>query len=92
MQASVLQAEFERQGDEHIDKIEKISGKFSHKVVKNLHSHIITYLNKLIHGLLKAAKELFEQYNDPENKWTSPLNLLSFKIGDLMRCKCSSKE
>jgi hypothetical protein len=92
MQASVLQNELERQGDEHIDKIEKISGKFSHKVVKNLHSHIIIYLNKLIHGLLNAAIKLFDQYDDPENIWTSPPNLLSFKIGDLMRCKCSSKE
>jgi hypothetical protein len=49
----------ERKGDEHVDIIEKISGKFSYKIVKNLHEHIVIYLNKLIHGLLKTAKELY---------------------------------
>lgn len=59
MQSKILQNEIQTKGDEFIDPIEKISGKFSYKVVKNLHTYIITYLNRLIHGLLKASKEFF---------------------------------
>jgi hypothetical protein len=42
--------------------------------------------------LLKAAKILFIEHIGQDSTWPSPPNLLSFKIGDLMRCKCSSKE
>jgi uncharacterized protein YjgD (DUF1641 family) len=56
MQTNILQHELGLNGDEFIDHIEKISGKLSFKVVKNLHTYIIAYLNRLIHGLLKASK------------------------------------
>jgi hypothetical protein len=56
MQTRILQHELNLKGDEFIDNVEKISGKLSYKVVKNLHSYIIAYLNKLIHGLMKASK------------------------------------
>ena len=60
MQSSILQHELNFKGDEFIDQVEKASGKLSYKVVKNLHTYIITYLNKLIHGLFKASKEFFD--------------------------------
>jgi hypothetical protein len=56
MQTSILNHEMSLNGDEFIDHFEKISGKLSVKVVKNLHTYIITYLNRLIHGILKASK------------------------------------
>ena len=56
-------------------------------------TQIILYLNKLIHGLLKAAYLFYwNQSKFLEMKWTSPPNLLTFKIGDLLRCKFSSKQ
>lgn len=92
MQSKILQNEILTKGDEFIDPVEKISGKFSYKVVKNLHTYIIAYLNRLIHGLLKASKEFFAESNIFDySLWPCPPNLLTFKIGDLMRCKCSSK-
>jgi hypothetical protein len=63
------------------------------KVVNNLHSYIIAFLNRLIHGLLSAAKRLRDDNGLAKvSYWESPANLLTFKVGDLMRCKCSSKE
>jgi hypothetical protein len=41
MQTNILQHELNLNGDEFIDQIEKISGKLSFKVVKNLHTYII---------------------------------------------------
>jgi hypothetical protein len=62
-------------------------------MVKNLHSYIILYLNRLIHGLLTVSKEFYEKEVDKSwDGWQSPPNLVTFKIGDLIRCKCSSKE
>jgi hypothetical protein len=89
MQAGILENEVERKGDEHVDILEKISGKFSYKIVKNLHEYIVIYLNKLIHGLLKVANKRYALLDN--GNWPSPPCLLSFKIGDLLRCKCSSK-
>jgi hypothetical protein len=63
------------------------------KVVNNLESFIIDYLNSLIHGLLRVAKnvdnqlEFFQKLIIPV-----PLNLLSFKVSDILRCKYASKE
>lgn len=92
MQTNILQHELNLSGDEFIDHIEKISGKLSYRVVKNLHTYIIAYLNRLIHGLLKASKEFFDDAGIFDYAlWPSPPNLLTFRIGDLMRCKCSSK-
>ena len=55
-------------------------------------TEIILYLNKLIHGLLKNAKMFYRLFDKSDDiKWTSPPNLLTFKIGDLIRCKFSSK-
>ncbi len=62
-------------------------------MVNNLESFIIDYLNSLIHGLLTVSKnvhnqlEFFQQLIIPV-----PLNLLSFKVSDILRCKYASKE
>lgn len=66
---------------------------FASHMVKNLHSYIILYLNRLIHGLLIVSKYFYEVHIDKSwDMWQSPPNLVTFKIGDLMRCKCSSRE
>ena len=93
MQSKIMKFQIDGEDSgEFIDENEKISGKFCSKVVKNLHSYIIAYLNRLVHGLLKVSKEFYED-NELYNYsfWPSPPNLLSFKLGDLMQCKCSSK-
>ena len=46
---------------------------------------IVEYLNALIHGLIAVQ----DQY--PYTKKYTPC-LISFNVGDLLRCKCSSKE
>jgi hypothetical protein len=62
-------------------------------MVKNLHSYIILYLNRLIHGLLTVSHEFHNKEVDKSwQDWPAPPNLVTFKIGDLIRCKCSSKE
>jgi len=63
-------------------------------MVDNLHHLIVLYLNRLIHGLLSVSKA-FMKTLDKESfsvEWPYPPNLISFRIGDLMRCKLSSKE
>ena len=66
---------------------------FATHMVKNLHSYILLYLNRLIHGLLSVSKLFFEKDIDKAwEMWQSPPNLVTFKIGDLMRCKCASRE
>jgi hypothetical protein len=76
-----------------IPKYEKATGKFATQMVKNLHSYITLYLNRLIHGLLKIAKDFFDKQVDKSwDDWQYPANLITFKIGDLLRCKMSSKE
>lgn len=61
-------------------------------IVNNLHSYILLYLNRLIHGLLKVSKRVYDKELIGRARWTSPPNLISFKIGDLMRCKIGSQE
>lgn len=59
-QTQLLKQElFENDGFYHVEKFEKVCGKFATKTVNNLHSYIVLYLNRLIHGLLSVSKELF---------------------------------
>ena len=53
----------------------------------------------MIHSILLVSKRFHEHILDPrraseseKSNWHCPPNLLSFKIGDLMRCKLSSRE
>lgn len=91
-QSKLLIRELEKDGFTHIEKYEKACGKFAYKTVNNLHRYITLYLNRIIHGLLKVSKELYDTKLSTKARWTSPPDLITFKIGDLMRCKCSSKE
>jgi hypothetical protein len=76
----------------HVEKYEKASGIFTVNIVNNLHSYILLYLNRLVHGLLKVSKRVYDKELIGRARWTSPPNLISFKIGDLMRCKIGSQE
>ena len=82
-----------REENIYIDREERISGLVACKLVNNLESFIIDYLNSLIHGLLRAAKnaqnnlDVFQKLIIPV-----PLNLLSFKISDILRCRYVSRE
>lgn len=75
----------------HVDRIEKAAGVFTINIVNNLHSYILLYLNRLIHGLLRVSKRVYDKELIGRPRWTSPPNLISFKIGDLMRCKIASQ-
>jgi hypothetical protein len=76
----------------HVEKYEKAAGIFTVNIVNNLHSYILLYLNRLLHGLLKVSKRVYDRELIGRARWTSPPNLISFKIGDLMRCKIGSQE
>jgi hypothetical protein len=90
----VLLRYLEEDKTQYIPKYEKAYGKFAIHMVKNLHSYIVLTLNRYIHGLLKVAKEFHEQEEKLKDldDWAYPPYLLTFKVGDLMRCKCASKE
>lgn len=82
-----------------MDDSERICGKFAAKVVKNLHNEIVEYLNKVIHSILSCSKDFHKLVLESKrtsqvekSNWPYPPNLISFKVGDLMRCKLSSKE
>jgi len=67
-------------------------GKFATQMVKNLRSYILLYLNRIIHGLLKVSKNFYDKQVDKSwDDWQAPPNLVTLRIGDLMRCRCSSK-
>lgn len=76
----------------HIEDSEKVLGKFANLTVRCLQSYLITYLNKLIHGLLKAAHTFHQKHVKMFTNWSAPPHLLTFTIGDLLRCKLSSQE
>ena len=90
-QSLLLLKQLQKDGFTHVEKIERACGKYATKTVNNLHCYIVLYLNRIIHGLLKVSKQLYETKLSTKNRWTSPPDLMSFKIGDIMRCKCSSK-
>ena len=92
MQAALLDLQLSLKGDHHINFLQKACGKYSAKIVNNLHSYIITYLNRLIHGLISVSYRFFKGHQLSKSAWPYPPNLLTFHIGDLFRCKFSSKE
>ena len=55
--------------------------------------YIFKYLNKLIHSLLTIPKVAAEQAeNDWERAVLTSVDLVTFKIGDMLRCKCACSE
>ena len=73
--------------------MEQIAGRYSIEIVNNLHSYLITYLNRLIHGLMNVAERFWVKSNLKDNSnWPTPPNLLTLSVGDLLRCRLSSQE
>lgn len=51
------------------------------------------YINRLIHSLLAIPKRAAEMAKNDRDKFNlSSVNLVTLKIGDLMRCRCSTTE
>ena len=49
---------------------------------------LISYLNALIHGLLRATNSIKKsQRNRPAD-----IEIITFDVGDLLRCRCFSRE
>lgn len=84
--------ELQNNGYNEIEMYERISAKYSIDIVNNLHSYIITYLNRLIHGLLTVAIKFSKLPSVSHIEWPSNINLITFQVMDLLRCKCSSGE
>ena len=42
---------------DYIEHYDNVFGKFSIQMVRNLHTYIIKYLNRLIHGLITVAED-----------------------------------
>lgn len=68
--------------------LERVSEKFSVLIGKSLEKWVVKYLNRLLEGLSKVAIQFHANYLSKD--WPSPPNLITFRIGDLLRCKCSS--
>ena len=87
----LLENNYEQQWELMMEKLEKEfmqlseseckAGLFSAIMFKNNKVYVIKYLNRLIHGLLKTG-----------DWWGGKPQLVSFRVGDLLRCRCTSKE
>lgn len=72
-------------------------GKFSSKLEKAASSYQLSYINKLIQILLEIphqnTSEIPQQSGKHEKKSKKMnVNLVTFKVSDLIRCKFSMKE
>lgn len=88
----ILQSELLSKEAVFLNRYERICGKFSAKVVENLKNCMVIYLNRLIHGLMTVSENLFNNKLRGMPSWPYPPNLISFKVGDLLRCRISSQE
>jgi hypothetical protein len=92
LQSDLLIHELARPTVSEIEKYECIASRYSIDVVHNLHSYIIAYLNRLIHGLLTVALKFGKNRSVKMNEWSSNLNLVTFQVMDILRCRCASGE
>ena len=92
MQSQLLMRKLQAEEFTQIEKYERIASQFSIDIVNNLHSYIITYLNRLIHGLLSVLKEFREDSEAHQLELPFSEDIITFQVMDLIRCKCSSKE
>ena len=76
----------------YLPETESKVGFFSSIILKNEKYYIINYLNALIHGLLSAAQKFIGKKKIEEQDKQNIPQLVSFRVGDLLRCKCTSKE
>jgi hypothetical protein len=79
-------------GTNSVQRYEKIAANYSIDIVNNLHSYIITYLNRLIHGLLTVATKFSQLPEVCHMELPSKVSLITFQIFDMIRCKCDSGE
>jgi hypothetical protein len=92
LQSELLMRELFIKGTNSIQKYEKISANYSIDIVNNLHSYIVSYLNRLIHGLLTVAAKFSQLPEVSHMDLPSKVNLITFQIFDMIRCKCDSGE
>jgi hypothetical protein len=59
-QVKLLELEISRNENLYIEKYERVSGLFACKIVNNLESFIVDYLNLLIHRLISVSKEALD--------------------------------
>ena len=78
---SLLSGDSNSRGLDYLSEFEAKTGLFNAHLQNNSKVYLVGYLNALIHGILKAAKEK-----------DIKAQLISFNIGDLMRSRCYSKE
>lgn len=68
-------------------------GIFSAKINEIASQYMFKYINKLIHSLLRIPRvAAAEVNNETERNLLSTVNLVTLKIGDLMRSKYSCSE
>ena len=83
-------------GEVNIGKYSKLDtkiGTFASKVNEIGSQYIFKHINKLIHCLLTITKEASSnRKNKTEQTFLESINLVTLKIGDLMRCKYSCSE
>jgi len=77
-------------GNKKKKKYERMAASYSIGIVNNLHCYIITYLNRLIHGLLTVANRFSQLPEVSHLELPARINLITFQIFDMIRCKCSS--
>ena len=81
----------EKNHSKFCSKREFVNGVFVCLMEKCSHNYTINYLNKLIDCILRAEEEWANHFNHPPHRTNLIPTLVSCKIGDLMRSKCSSK-
>jgi hypothetical protein len=84
----------------HISREQTSVGKYCYYLKSAISSYICSELNEAIHFLLSLPEAVDETkigitdhfYQEESKKDLLNLNLVHFKIFDLLRCKCISKE
>ena len=72
--------------------VEQYSAHYAIGIVNNLHAYIVVYLNRLIHGLLSVSRKFTKILENNKLELAGTVNLITFQVMDLLRCKCSSGE
>lgn len=70
----------------NIPKSQFCVGKFCTQLGSAASVYLLNYLNKIIHSLLEIPEEAGD-----DGSQARKVDLITFKVSDLIRCKCSSK-